>query len=221
MATHWAEQLPAEYLQDEVFSALSIDAQIYYRCSRCTTEWRLNQALSLLTPPFYEGRECPDEDGGVLRVERHVVRQDAVCLDCRNSWPATTNGFETVRCPACGSRHYFPMSTRLSPPMPRRFRNVDRDRDHVWGVDPHADLTAIVEEREGRGLLFDAAQYLVPGILFCRRLATTNDYPDSDAWIVLNAEGTMLRQYYRETGEVTAGVSAVDVFEECAPLPAD
>lgn len=221
--TSYREQLPAEYTDPEVFNVLSLDAQIYFRCGACNGEWRLNQTTNLGSPQVVEGRPCPKGDGGTLSCVVHGMEQEAACLDCRKNWTVFYTQGGRPTCPACGSASYFPLSTRMRPPYPARFGEVNpfgAHKDHVWGVDPYDDAVAIHEDLKYLGSLPDSAQYLVPALLFARRLRLYCEYDRPNAWVLANIEGVLLNEYYKRTGELSAGVEAVHVVTEIADQPA-
>ncbi|MFD9122302.1 MULTISPECIES: CHAT domain-containing protein [Streptomyces] len=90
----------------------------------------------------------------------------------------------------------------------------------MWGVDAAADVRRLVDELKWRSYYPDAAQHLIPTVLFIRSLHTWCSY-DTGALPLMNLEGSLLRQYYRETGELTAGLRAVAILRECAETEAE
>ncbi|WP_326585392.1 CHAT domain-containing protein [Streptomyces sp. NBC_00481] len=222
---HYRTQLPAEYRSEDVFPYLSYDAQVYYACARCRREYRLNHTVNLVPPVTYDGRDCPSGDGGSLRLVVHRFLHEALCHDCGRQWNLRTTGFDPVMCPQCHSRDFFRLSTWLRPPFPARFHELTplgaEPRAHEWGQDADADAQLVPEQLEYISLLPNPAQYLVPAILFLNRLRVCNAYDPARSWVLTNLHGLLLREYYRQTGELTAGTEAVQVFNEISEASAD
>ncbi len=222
---HYSSQLPAEYRREDIFPCLSYDAQIYFACAHCRREFRLNQTLNLGDPTVYGGRDCPSGDRGTLRLVVHRFDQEALCHDCGRQWNVRVTGFDPVVCPQCHSRHYLALSTWLRPPMPARFHELTplgaEPRAHEWGHDADADAELVHEQLEYIGMLSNPDQYLVPAILFLNRLRTTGEHDPARVWILTNLHGLMLREYYRQTGELTAGTAAVEVLGEIGEASPD
>jgi hypothetical protein len=220
---NYGEQLPGEYMKPEVFDALSLDAQIYFVCGECAGEWRLDQATSVGSPHVYEGRPCPKGDGGELTIVVHGLEQEAICRDCAKNWTVFYTHGGPIACPVCGSTTYWPISSRMRPPWPAQFGDLSpfaARHDYVWGVDPRDDAGAIHEGLKWIASLPDSAQYLIPASLFARRLRIFGEYDGPDIWVLSNLESVLLNEYYKRTGELTAGLEAVDLVTTIVDNPA-
>ncbi|WP_409061934.1 CHAT domain-containing protein [Streptomyces sp. SYP-A7185] len=222
---HYRSQLPAEYRGEDVFPYLSYDAQVYYACTGCRGEYRLNQALSLRTPATYVGTPCPSRCGGNLAVVLHQVVQEALCHDCGKQWDVRSSGFDVILCPRCHSRQYIALSTWLRRPFPHRFHELtppgsEATTGHEWGHDTDADVQLVYEQLQSTGWLPNPDQYLIPAALFLDRLQAWGDHDPTRVWKLTNLFGLLLREYYRQTGELTAGTAAVGVLHDIREAPA-
>jgi hypothetical protein len=222
MAESYRSQLPAEFLQGDVRSALSWDAQAYFACDASGKEWRYNQTVNIGTPQFYRGRPCPDGDGGTLRLVIHAFRQEVICVECdyeRIIELTAVSG--DITCPRCGSLRYFPFSTGFDPPYPSTFGNLSltTTRSHTWGMSAQDDADAMFTEIEGLSLRPDGPQYLIPAARFAAQLQFSNEYRDDDVWRIANVEAVLLSEYYRHTEEIEAGIDALKLIQDVADSP--
>ncbi len=212
MMESWHDQLPAEYLAEPIWSALSLDAQIHYRCDGCGFEYRLNPTVCFGQPAMAQGWSCRRCETGTLGLVRHLIRIEAICNDCDSTYTSHSNTFQAVQCPHCQSASYTPIGMG-APGFPAEFGDIMRGEE-VWGVDPAADAEAVQEEVTIPSGLPDYVRYFVPEAHFVRRLHGYADYPAGGKCILLGLEGELIREYFRRTGQVSAGAAAVQVHEE-------
>jgi tetratricopeptide (TPR) repeat protein len=93
---------------------------------------------------------------------------------------------------------------------------------HTWGVSATEDVKAIAQGQGFLNLFPDFPLYLLLGARFCERLKQVNGYDDSMAVAhIQNVEANLYRDYFRQTGEVPAGLRAIELFEECVGFTDD
>jgi tetratricopeptide (TPR) repeat protein len=231
----YTHQLPDEYLAEKVFPYLSTDAQIYLKCQTCKWEYRLSPQV-LLAPDAtaFDGGSCRDCGEDALRFVRHLRKLSCACRDCGAAFEVKTSGFEDLRCGECLSTNIAVDAEEIAPSYPLRFRQLVLAKSRPWGEDLDEDLRTLAEEPGLTQLLPQRALYLVPTALFCHRLYDYGGYSNQaqmqaflgigdaapDLAGLLNLEGLLLREYFKQTGELTAGLQSFRVLAAAAATTA-
>ena len=206
-------QFPSAY-GAEVRSKISWDAQIYLRCPHCGWEHRLDAAFAAVAAdssesPCHQCHECG------LGLVRHLEIYRYQCQECQHSAEGVTDGFEGLTCASCGSESIRVSSRRIEPPFPSTFDELVTQKDHPWGMSGTEDLERVLEEFQHTNMLPEHGLHAQIYSRFCKRLRLYCDYSPFDASIMKNAEGQILKEYFRSSGDLAAGLECIRISEEC------
>lgn len=164
----------------------------------------------------------------VLSADAQIYyRCDACGAECRVNRTLQVDDprrMEGIDCPMCGAGALAIIVHSRMQELPRRFCNLQDALDeievHVWGADADSDVDRLISEVGATTITListiGSSNYLIPAIMFGQRLSEVSDYPPADSWRLLNVAGVLLRDYYRDTGELAAGRKAFTVFQACA-----
>lgn len=202
------------FVPSELHPRHSWDGQQYYMCGACGVESRFDPIYFPTTPTF-----CPicDKKNRMSSVV-HASELQVKCNDFALVESRLSAEFEEIRCNACMSTNLLIVKSRVTPPFPATFG--DAIHRFTWGQDANADLSRIEEE------LTAGASYMLdfPGLLigFVRFLDRLEKYSYSknqrEKCRILNFRANLLREYFRRTFVVRAGIDALKLFEQASRL---
>jgi CHAT domain-containing protein/tetratricopeptide (TPR) repeat protein len=211
-------QLPAAYQTDKYLKVMSWDAQLYLACVHCAWEQRYDLAFAGVADSAAElpcGR-CKQRG---LQLVRHLEHRAYRCHDCGAHFETDTTGFDQVRCPNCFSTRLALRASEIVPPFPPRFGQGLSAKDHPWGELVVEDFNELNLEISATNLYPDFPLHALMATKFWRRLRLYGGYASqADRALALNVEGNLLRDYFRRTQELAAGLESLALFEECVEL---
>ena len=208
--------LPAMLRDVAIAPHLSADAQIYLSCTNCSSEARIEAVLLSAFSKHLVDDTCRNCGESGMAVVRHLDRRIYDCHDCQAHFATLTTPFMRDRCQACDSSKLSLISSMIDPPFPVHFDEFFVAKEHGWGILAAEDCDYIIESLQAVNYLPDFPLHLLVSILFVRRLRDWCDYADKhDFLMLLNLEGNLYRDYFRRSGEITAGIKAISIFEEC------
>lgn len=206
---------------------LSANAQMYLRCESCGWERRANilygiPPRALLTEPC---GECQAVD---YKVVRHLQRFRGHCADCGQDLAGTTSvPWAELSCARCRSHRLEIEGVEIDPPYPKTFGEIgdrspfrsesDVAKDHPWGVDAGSDAGQL--RLEMRQVVHfhpaDSYAYVCCEMMFAESLLVGGSYAEDDENLpVLVAQlASMLRDYFRQMGQLPAGLRALQLDE--------
>jgi hypothetical protein len=209
MADAWLPWSAPTVWPPEAVGNASCDAQIYRRCGKCGAEMRIMAEFAGVAGA---GSKCDRCGAKGTVVVRHLEKVQCRCASCGGTTSLMLAGNEELRCDKCGKRDLKIESREIVPPFPQRF--TEAIASHAWGVSGEEDARAILTEIQAGGRPPDADKYMLVATRFCRRLRLWGGYSAArDRAILRNIEANVLRNYFRATGEVPAGVQALELFE--------
>ena len=119
---------------------------------------------------------------------------------------------EEARCGRCNQKDLTIQSTEIVPPFPEHFSEAIAS--HKWGVSGEEDARVVVTELRSAAIVADIDRYMLVTVRFCRRLRVWAGYPAAyERAFVRNIEANVLRDYFRRTGHLPAGILALNLFE--------
>ncbi|WP_416901042.1 CHAT domain-containing protein [Micromonospora echinospora] len=203
----YRNHLPKWFLSEDVLPFLSFDAYIYYHCDACGMYLGLNPALLTDRTDIRKAFPCSVCGmRGHLTLRTFPMRWLLNCDDCGQTWGELHAGFfYAPTCATCGSGRNTAVESEPLEPLPSVL--ADSASALLWGVDPKADVEAIMEGLRLNSRGPDRARYLIPAALFAERLYRWNDYP-RDRWRLRDLQGRLLHQYFKAVGLVSAGRAA-------------
>lgn len=207
-------QLPLNYYYQGICSKISWDAQVYLRCQHCGREYRLDGAFGNTVEPLdVTCRKCRKSG---LSLVRHLETFSYQCSECGYTGEGSTAGFEQLKCASCDSGSIHVLSRRIESPFPDTFDDLLRHKDHPWGISGSEDLERVLEEFNSAFKLPQPGLHAQIYSRFCRRLRLYCSYSKFDALSMKSAEGQILKEYFRESGDLAAGLQCIRISEECA-----
>ena len=213
-------QMPLGLRDPEVLPLLSCDWQIYVSCDGCLWEERWDADFGAPPDELPKCRKCGR--GGPRRVVRHLFSVEAMCREC-DAWnELIALDLADLQCRQCSSRYLVLYGFKIAPPFPSEFGEAMPQKKESWGNSGTADGTFIVSQLQTFNQLPDRALHFLPLIRLCERLRWACKYPtDDDLGLIWNVEGNLLREYFRETKDVSAGVAALEAFGESRRLTSE
>ena len=222
-------KLPPMFWKKKMLRLLSADGQVYAGCPACGWEQRVEVvgAGSAKKIDKKLQRGCVScQAKGPLAVVRHAVRIRFRCPDCGAAAWTDLSLAGPLTCPDCRSSRIEPLEESVEPPFPAEFGELDpptwmlrKEAPHTWGRSGVDDATRINTEQQFLTMLPEHHRYHYLLILFASRLSITSDYSDPDGrYMIANIEANLRQGYLRETGDVGAGVTALEKFEEMIAL---
>ncbi len=212
-------QLPTHYDAD-VRSKISWDAQIYLQCLHCGREHRIDATFSSVAEDPSKARchQCGEHG---LALSRHLETYLYQCQECQHSQEGVTDGFEELRCSSCGSKSIHVLGRRIEPPFPKTFDDFMTQKDNPWGMSAEEDLMRVLEEFQYTNMLPEKGLHAQIYSRFCKRLRLYSEYSPVDASRARNAEGQILKEYFRLSGDLAAGIECIRISEECVATSTD
>lgn len=228
-------QLPNAYRAPDILPLLSANAQIYVGCQQCGWEDRANpmylrSAPSLLQEPC---RQCHSTQRTIVLHAEQVAGR---CQDCGHDLADTlTAPWLDLQCAACGSHRLEVQAITIAPPFPPRFGecgdtpNAATDpllgmgKRDAWGIDPMADAEHINREVKWAVQMYpDSHLHILCATLLCQTLCDNSDYAGAAqfCWLV-SLQGSLLRDYFRSTGDLAAGLEGLRLSERAVTLAPD
>jgi len=227
-------QLPSTY--QPFAELLSANAQMYLQC-QCGWEDRINilygfPPQALLTEP------CSQCKSTEHRVVRHEETVHGSCLDCGHDLAGfPTMPWNDLVCPNCRSHRLQIERIEIDPPYPSKFGEAgDRTplgfegdnymrKDQPWGVDPHSDAMHLQLETK-KAVHFhpsDSYEYVRCEFLFGQGLLGNNQYREDDAKypMLISMLASLMRDCFRQMGQLPEGIKALDFDEVAAGLEKD
>lgn len=232
MSDNFDWQLPLLFRSQEVLSKISWDGQVYFACQQCFWEVRSDPTFASDLENTLDDVVCTQCGAHGIHLIRHLEHREYHCEDCGRGFEVETAGFETIQCPQCMSMHLSLLSNQILPPFTPRFGQGPGLNEavlppesrlpagqvlepHIWGVSALQDLDAIEEENYWYSTRPDFPLYLLWIARFSRRLRLYGGYEDKKDYIgILNIEAGYLNEYFRRTGELSAGLEALALYEE-------
>ncbi len=216
-------ELPLSHRRKDVVDQLSANGQLYLACAKCTWEDRVSPAAAV-EPRTLLRLPCPRCHGRKRRFVRHLVRVPARCEACGRETTFETVPWKDRRCPNCLSAKLALSDVEVVPPFPAVFGELDgmhtvlgpgSDKAHPWGVSGKEDARRVRDEVKAAVQLYPDPQFhTLIGAIFLRDLRSYCDYEDDAGYTwILQLEGLLLQDYFRQTGDIPAGPEAVRVDE--------
>jgi DNA-directed RNA polymerase subunit RPC12/RpoP len=171
-------RFPPSTLKPEVLSVLSVDAQIYLQCAKCSAEFRIS-VLDLDNLKKILKHKCPACGKKKLQIVRHLMRSKVQCLDCQAEYQDVFAPWIDVRCKSCQSQNLEFSEDEFDPPWPTHFGDLSvlkfslfsRDEEpHIWGVSGEKDARRLMVESQYISMLPEGHRYLYLLILFGNHL---------------------------------------------------
>jgi CHAT domain-containing protein len=225
-------QLPISFRDEAVLCQLSIDAQIYLQCKNCGWETRLHpidlKEKRNKPPQRFACGSCKSKGGKT--VVRHLLKADALCVDCGNREQILMMPWDESKCSRCQSHNLQLTELIVDPPFPVRFGVMpsvtlmlrEEDASQPWGINGEHDARLLRKESRWTEMMPDETSYLLTLILFIDRLRFFSEYKTwEDKYWIDNIEANCCQNYFRKTGSVTEGLQALSLFGEMATLPPD
>jgi hypothetical protein len=218
-------KLPPMFWKKKMLALLSADGQVYAGCPACGWEHRVEMigANSVKKVGKKLQRRCVRcRAKGPLAIVRHGLSIRFRCPDCQATGWTDVSLAGPVSCPDCASGRIEPLEERVEPPFPAEFGELGtpawvlgKEPPHTWGRSGVDDANRINAEQQFNTMLPEHHRYHYLLILFAGRLSITSGYDDPDGrYMIANIEANLRQDYLRETGDVGAGVTAVDKFEQ-------
>jgi hypothetical protein len=207
----WA--LPNSLKIPRVHSCLSNDWQIYGRCRKCRADFHID--------PFYlpkaeanSSLHCPHCNDWTIDVVNYLVTMNVLCDRCKAFRSERGLDIELFSCLTCGRHSLRGLPLRCDE-FPRTFVEYKSAKATPWGRNPHEDGNYLVKSLSFAVPLPDFSLHLLSAVRFCERLRRSGVYQTANAEKVLAAiEGNLYRDYFRRTGALAAGFTALDLFLE-------
>lgn len=192
---------------------VSIDGQVYKRCSKCGREARVMHDLA---EHAELGARCGACQGGADFV-RHLRQLTLRCRRCGQKSTTSSSGADTPRCSNCHGDDLDITDGDIIPPFPPQFDEAIAS--HTWGVSGEADAEAIASELSLAQTQDDPVTHALVSTRLCRRLREYGGYENpEDHEFVRNLEANVLRNCFRASGRLPIGVAALALFEEGMPI---
>jgi hypothetical protein len=216
-------QMPLNLQSPEMLNILSCDWQVYLGCDRCSWEDRWDNGFGV--PGESAEPTCPNcahEHPGLRPIVRHLFSLEVMCRECQTWSELVALDLGDIQCRKCSSRHLVLYGFRVAPEFPKEFGEAPVMKAEPWGHSGKNDGTFILQQIQGFNLFPDRAFHFLPLIRLCERLRWASQYPtEDDLGLIWNIEGNLLRDYFRESQDVAAGVGAIESFEESVRLTGD
>ena len=206
-------ELPG-FIKQEVRGLLSSDGQAYRLCS-CGVETRIPPEFASADAMNCKACRRPDS----LRPICHRRLVALRCGDCGQTSEVAILAPERPRCPnpTCTSRNVEERGSKIDPPFPRTF--VDFLSGDTWGEDYMTDVQAIMQEMQPIALLPDWGPQMLLWVRFLQRIREFSYQDDFHAQcMLLNVEANVLRDYFKRTLVLEAGILALKQFQSIVPL---
>lgn len=203
------------YTDPEVKSWLSFDGQIYLHCPACQHILWCNP-LYLLSSKEDRIKVIPcgkcQKQGLKLLRFRQVL--SVICHQCR--YATSFDRQSPIPCTQCGSTHFVIFDVQEVPRFPSTFGTAFEERSEDWGVSVYKDLQFI--QLTIRGFRSSAAFHstCLHLIDFIRHLFERGKYEGDDDLRseLMNLAAQLLKQVFKETGDVRVGLQSITLTEE-------
>lgn len=201
-----------EHLSNVVQDKLSADGQRYMQCDVCHLEVRIPQEMQ---GQFDRCPGCHREKS--LHCVVHACVDSIACSDCGTIQERRNAAPGGARCPTCQSTNVEVTSGAIAPSYPALFKDIVSG--HMWGEEVSADANTLLSEMQFSASLPDFPQLQLLYVRFIERLRLASYGDDVDAQCVLqNVEANLLRDYYRRTRVLEAGIRALTTFEHIVSI---
>jgi hypothetical protein len=232
MHSMYQSWLPLDLLEPELFEMVSADGQIYGVCKVCGWEHRVDLVRNDTAAEIQKSlrRRCLNcGKRRSLVISPHRLRVHSECLDCGSwSWIDLNHSVVNAPCPQCSSVRLEPREELVDPPFPAEFGEVAKpsyifreDTPYVWGRSGGHDAQRLMAEVRGADPLPDSHRFLYLSIQLALRLKNSGHYAPDGQYLITNVAGNFCKQYLRETGELSIGLLAVELFEQLVALAPD